>query len=261
MSLLPSVSLWRREVVRFFRQPSRIASAIATPVLLWLLVGTGLSHSFHLPGSASAESASYLRFFYPGTVLLVVLFAAIFATISVIEDRHEGFLQGVLVAPVGRSSLVIGKLLGGSTIAWVQGAVLLALAPFAGIHLTWLGTLEAAGVLALVSLAMTALGFGFAWKVDSTQGYHGVMNLVMFPLWLLSGALFPAAGAPRWLAWVMRLNPLTYGLAALRHALFFPFGAREAPGSPSFSLALAITAGACLVLTAADLWLVQGSAA
>ncbi len=258
MSPLPALSLWRRELVRFVRQPSRIASAIATPVLLWLLVGTGLSHSFHLPGTATS---SYLRFFYPGMILLVVLFAAIFATISVIEDRHEGFLQGVLVAPVGRSSLVLGKLLGGSTIAWLQGVVLLALAPFAGIRLSWVGTLEAAGVLALIALAMTALGFGFAWKVDSTQGYHGVMNLVMFPLWLLSGALFPAAGAPRWLAWVMKLNPLTYGLAALRHALFSPLAAGRAAGSPSFSLALAVTAAVCVALAGADLWLVQGAAA
>lgn len=257
MSVLPAISLWRREVVRFFRQPSRIASAIATPVLLWLLVGTGLSHSFHLPGTASA---SYLRFFYPGTILLVVLFAAIFATISVIEDRHEGFLQGVLVAPVGRSSLVIGKLAGGGTIAWLQGVVLLALAPFAGIHLNWLGTIEAAGILALIALAMTGLGFGFAWKVDSTQGYHGVMNLVMFPLWLLSGALFPAAGAPGWLAWVMRLNPLTYGLAALRHALFSPLSGRQAPGSPSYCVAILVTAVVCLALTAGDLWLVRGTA-
>lgn len=257
MSFLAATSLWRREVIRFLRQPSRIASAIATPVLLWLLVGTGLSHSFHLPGTASA---SYLKFFYPGTILLVVLFAAIFATISVIEDRHEGFLQGVLVAPVGRSSLVIGKLLGGSTIAWLQGVVLLALAPFAGIHLTWTGTIESAGVLALIAIAMTALGFGFAWKVDSTQGYHGVMNLIMFPLWLLSGALFPAAGAPRWLAWIMRLNPLTYGLAALRQALFSSSLARGSLGFPSFPLAVTVTAVACLALAAGDLWLVQGRA-
>ena len=253
MTGLAAFTLWRRELTRFFRQPSRIAGAAGTPLLFWLLLGSGLSGSFRLPGGP--PGVDYLEYFYPGTVVLVLLFAAIFSNISVIEDRNQGFLQGVLVAPVSRSTLVAGKVLGGATLAWLQGVVFLALAPASGIHLTLLSTLGAAGVLAVLALGLTALGFAFAWKLDSVQGFHGVMNVVLFPMWLLSGALFPLGGAPRLLALLMRLNPLTYGDAALRWALYglaASLGA-GAPG-PGLSLSLTVILGlaafaACLLVT------------
>ncbi len=185
--ILPVYTLWRRELTRFFRQPSRIAGAVATPLLFWLLMGSGLSGSFRLPGGQAGQS--YFGFFFPGTIVLVLLFAAIFSNISVIEDRHEGFLQGVLVAPVSRTSLVMGKVLGGATLAWLQGVVFLVLAPVSGIHLTVASTLAAAGVLALLAVTLTALGFFFAWKLDSVQGFHAIMNVVLLPMWLLSGGL------------------------------------------------------------------------
>lgn len=229
-------TLWRRELTRFFRQPSRIAGAVATPLIFWLLIGSGLSGSFRLPGGP--EHVDYLEYFFPGTIVLVLLFAAIFSNISVIEDRHEGFLQGVLVAPVGRASLVAGKILGGATLAWLQGIVFLALAPAAGIRLTVPSVLAAAGVLALLAVALSALGFAFAWKLDSVQGFHAIMNIVLMPMWMLSGAFFPASGAPGWLATLMRLNPLTYGIAALRHTFY---GAALGEGMPGWPLSLAVT--------------------
>ncbi len=229
-------TLWRRELTRFFRQPSRIAGAVATPLIFWLLIGSGLSGSFRLPGGP--EHVDYLEYFFPGTIVLVLLFAAIFSNISVIEDRHEGFLQGVLVAPVGRASLVAGKILGGSTLAWLQGTVFLALAPAAGIRLTVPSVLAAVGVLALLAVALSALGFAFAWKLDSVQGFHAIMNVVLMPMWLLSGAFFPVSGAPGWLAALMRLNPLTYGIAALRHAFY---GAALGEGMPGPALSLIVT--------------------
>lgn len=234
--MLAMYTLWRRELTRFFRQPSRIAGAVATPLIFWLLIGSGLSGSFRLPGGP--EHVDYLEYFFPGTIVLVLLFAAIFSNISVIEDRHEGFLQGVLVAPVGRATLVAGKILGGSTLAWLQGIVFLALAPTAGIRLTVSSLLAAAGVLALLAVALSALGFAFAWKLDSVQGFHAIMNIVLMPMWMLSGAFFPASGAPGWLAALMRLNPLTYGIAALRHALY---GAALGEGMPGPALSLAVT--------------------
>src|SRR5437764_6142133 len=212
--ILPVFTLWRRELTRFFRQPSRIAGAVATPLLFWLLMGSGLSGSFRLPGGPAG--LNYLQFFFPGTIALVLLFAAIFSTISVIEDRHEGFLQGVLVAPVSRGAIVAGKVLGGATLVWLQGVVFLFLAPLAGIPLSLPALFQAAGVLALLAISLTAIGFGFAWKVDSVQGFHAVMNVVLLPMWLLSGSFFPLAGAPLWLGLLMRINPLTYGIAALR---------------------------------------------
>jgi ABC-2 type transport system permease protein len=215
---LAVLTLWRRELVRFFRQPSRIAGAAGSPLLFWILIGSGLSGSFRLPGGPA--NVSYLEYFFPGTMVLVLLFAAIFSTISVIEDRNQGFLQGVLVAPVSRAAIAGGKVLGGATIAWLQSLVFLALAPLSGIHLTLASALTAAGVLAVLGIALTAVGFAFAWRVDSVQGFHAVMNLLLVPMWLLSGAFFPPSGAPPWLAALMRANPLTYGVAALRWALY-----------------------------------------
>lgn len=216
MRCMAAATLWQRELVRFVRQRSRLFSAIATPLLFWVLLGSGLGSSFRLPG---AEGVGYGEYFFPGTAVLLVLFASIFSSISLIEDRQTGFLQGVLVAPVGPSALVLGKVLGGATIAWLQGTLYLMLAPLAGIPLTWAVAAGASGVLLALSIALTALGFGFAWRVDSTQGFHAVMNLVLMPMWLLSGAFFPVTGAPAWLEAIMRLNPLTYGMAALRRVL------------------------------------------
>jgi ABC-2 type transport system permease protein len=256
MSGLAAATLWQRELVRFFRQPSRVAGAIGTPLVFWLFMGSGLSGSFREPGTAGV---SYLQFFFPGTIVLVLLFAAIFSTISVIEDRHEGFLQGVLVAPVGRGAIVAGKVLGGATLAWLQGAVFLLLAPLAGLHLTVASGLAAAGILALLAVSLTAIGFGFAWKVDSVQGFHAVMNVVLLPMWLLSGAFFPLAGAPWWLGLLMRVNPLTYGVSAL-HDLLVVRGAAApaAPGIVSPGVAVAITVALALVAYAADLAVTRG---
>jgi len=256
MNGLATATLWQRELVRFFRQPSRVAGALGTPLIFWLFMGSGLSGSFRLQGSAGV---SYLQFFFPGTIVLVLLFAAIFSTISVIEDRHEGFLQGVLVAPVGRGAIVAGKVLGGATLAWLQGAVFLVLAPLAGLHLTLASGLAAAGVLALLSIALTAIGFAFAWKLDSVQGFHGVMNVVLLPMWLLSGAFFPLAGAPLWLSLLMRVNPLTYGVAALNDLLLQPAAAaRAASGLPSPGVAVLVTLGLALVVYAVDLAVTRG---
>lgn len=256
MSPLAVWSLARREVVRFFRQPSRVAGAVGTPLLFWALLGTGLSSSFRLPGGSGG--LGYKEYFFPGTIFLVVLFASIFSTISVIEDRNQGFLQGVLAAPIGRGAIACGKVLGGAALAWMQGIAFLLLAPFAGIHLSLASALGAAGVLAMVAVALTAIGFAFAWRLDSVQGFHAVMNLLLFPMWLLSGAFFPLSGAPWWLAGLMRVNPLTYGLAAMRALLY---GARpEAVGSgmPGLALSVGVIAGIGLLALGADVAVMRG---
>jgi ABC-2 type transport system permease protein len=255
VTLLPAYTLWKREIVRFFRQPSRVAGAAGSPLIFWLLIGSGLSGSFRLPGGPA--DLDYLEYFFPGTIVLVLLFAAIFSTISIIEDRHEGFLQGVLVAPVSRLSIVAGKVFGGATLAWLQGIVFLALAPLAGIRLTVGSALAAAGVLAVLAVSMTAIGFAFAWVLDSVQGFHAVMNLVLIPMWLLSGAFFPLSGAPGWLSALMRLDPLTYGVAALRWVLY----GREAQlgsGVPGPALSIALMAALGLAALGVDLLVTRG---
>jgi len=208
-------ALLERELVRFFRQPNRIVGAIGQPVIFWVLLGAAFRGSFRAPG----VEETYGQFFLPGVAVMIVLFTAIFSTISVIEDRREGFLQGVLVAPVGRLSLVLGKLLGGSVLAVLQATLFLLLAPTVGIPLSGTALLGAMGVLGLVAFALTGLGFSIAWRMDSTQGFHAIMSVFLLPLWLLSGSVFPESGAHPALATVLRLNPLSYGVAALRHAL------------------------------------------
>jgi ABC-2 type transport system permease protein len=179
---------------------------------------------------------------------MIVLFTAIFSMMSLIQDRNEGFLLSVLAAPVSRSSIVLGKVLGGATLAAVQGIIFLVFGPLVGVQITP----EAIGlsilVIAMISFELTALGFAIAWPMDSTQAFHAVVNMLLIPLWLLSGALFPLSGAAGWMRFCMMLNPLTYGVEALRASLF--------PGAATlFTLPvnLAVTAGFC-VLTFAAAW-------
>jgi ABC-2 type transport system permease protein len=226
--LLPVYALWRREVVRFLRQRSRISGAFAQPLVFWLLLGGGLNASFRPAGAGS----NYVEYFYPGTIALVLLFTAIFSTISTVEDRRAGFLQGVLVAPVPRWGVVLGQALGGTSLAVVQGLLFLMLAPWVGIPLSVTAIVAALGVMLVVALALTSLGLIIAWRMESTQGFHAIMNLVLLPIWFLSGAFFPASGAPAPLSWLMRLDPLTYGMAALRRCLYLgrPDAVGNVPG-------------------------------
>jgi ABC-2 type transport system permease protein len=212
--LLATLALWRRDVVRFYRQRSRVVGALGTPVVFWLLLGSGLGSSF-----TGAAEGGYLEYFYPGTLALILLFTAIFSTISVIEDRHEGFLQGVLVAPVPRAAIALGKILGGTTLALMQAAVFLLLAPLADTTIALSSLPMMIVVLGMLAFALTGLGFALAWMLDSTQGYHAVMNMFLIPMWLLSGAVFPPTGAADWIRWVMLVNPMTYGVSAIRAVL------------------------------------------
>lgn len=216
---LPVFTLWRREIIRFMRQRSRVIGAFAQPLAFWLLLGGGFSASFRPPGAP--EGSGYLEYFYPGIILLALLFTAIFATIAVIEDRKMGFLQGVLVSPVSRMSVVLGQALGSTTLAVLQGVLLLLLAPLVGIQLSFAAALSAVGVMFLIALALSSLGLTIAWRMESVQGFHAIMNLILMPIWFLSGAFFPAVGLPGWFAGIMQLNPLTYGMAALRRCLYF----------------------------------------
>jgi len=217
-ALLPVYTLWRREIVRFLRQRSRVSGALAQPLVFWLLLGGGLNASFQPAGTPSGTS--YVQYFYPGTIALILLFTAIFATISTVEDRQAGFLQGVLVAPVPRWSITLGQALGGTTLAVGQAFLFLLLAPLVGIPLSFASVLATVGVMLLIALSLTSLGLLIAWRMESTQGFHAIMNLILIPIWLLSGAFFPAHGAPAPLALLMHLNPLTYGMAALRRCLY-----------------------------------------
>ncbi|MGA3106869.1 MAG: ABC transporter permease [Terriglobales bacterium] len=215
--LLPAFTLWWREIVRFYRQRARVVGVIASPLLFWIVIGSGFGSSFR---SGQGEGQHYLNYFYPGTLVMIVLFTAIFTMMSVIEDRNEGFLLSVMVAPVPRAAIVLGKVLGGTTLATAQGLIFLIFAPFVGVHFTLTSFPLIVLTVFLVSFSLTALGFAIAWPLDSTQAFHAIINLFLIPLWLLSGALFPLSGASIWMRAIMYANPLTYGVEALRTLMY-----------------------------------------
>ena len=232
----PVLALWRREIVKFLRDRSRLLGALAQPLGFWLLLGLGFQGSFQLP--VPGAEVPYMEFLFPGIVTLILLFTAIFSTISVVEERKSGFLQAALVAPVPRSTIVLGNVLGGTTLALAQAALFVALAPAVGLHPTLPGLLLVLAGALPMALAFTALGFTLAWRLETTRGFHAVMNLFLLPLWFLSGAFFPAAGAPAPLAAVMRVNPAFYGVEAIRHGLYLPHPAPGASVAPAPALAV-----------------------
>ncbi|MGH7931896.1 MAG: ABC transporter permease [Candidatus Binataceae bacterium] len=215
---LQAGTLWLREITRFCRQRSRVIGSFLQPLVFWLLLGAGLKASFRPAGMPAGMN--YFEYLYPGFIVLVLLFTAIFATISTVEDRREGFLQSVLVAPISRPTIVMGQALGATTLAWVPSCIFLVLAPLAGIGLTASAVILAAVMMAIIAFSLTCIGLVIAWKIESTQGFHAIMNLILIPIWLLSGAFWPVSGTPAVLQWLMRFNPLTYGMAALRESLY-----------------------------------------
>lgn len=213
-----ALALTRREVVRVVRQPTRIAAAVATAVLLWVLAGSGMGASFVRAGGLGAEGG-YGAYLLPGMMLMVILFSSIFSAMSLIEDRHEGFLQAVLVSPAPRGALVIAKVGGGAAVALVQAGLLLPAGLIAGVEMSAMGVVGVLVAGACASAAIVALGLVLAWKVDSTAGFHGVMNLVLMPMWLLSGALFPVEGAAAWMGGIVRANPAHWMHRAMEGSL------------------------------------------
>jgi ABC-2 type transport system permease protein len=206
-----------RDVVRFFRQRFRVIGALAQPIVFWFVLGSGFGGSFRLRG---AEGLGYMQFFFPGVVAMVLLFSTIFATITVIEDRREGFLQCVLAGPGSRLAVVVGKSAGSTLIALLQACLFLLLAPLAKVQLSAVDWPLLAVVMILSALAMTGVGFAMAWWINSTTGYHAVMSVLLIPAWVLSGAMFPIGSAGPALGAVMRVNPMRFVVDGIRRALF-----------------------------------------
>jgi ABC-2 type transport system permease protein len=227
---LPAATLWQRELVRFWRQKSRVLGVVASPLVFWLLMGYG---------------SGDLGRFFAGALVLTVMFSAVFSTISIIEDRREGFLLSMLVSPAPRTSMVLGKILGAATLAWIQGLIFLLFAPLAGVRLGW--NLPAlAGAIFLVSFALTGIGFVIAWQMESTSGFHAIMNLLLVPMWMVSGSLFPMSTAHGWIRAIMWAHPLTYSIGLLNGLL--ELGDR----SPGLETSLVVTVGFGLALLAAS---------
>lgn len=248
----PALALWRREIVRFLRQRNRIIGALAAPVVFWVLIGSGAGPGVRLPGMP--EDMTFLAYFFPGTAMLILLFTAIFSTISIIEDRREGFLQGVLVAPVAPEAIVLGKLLGGTTLAAGQAMLFCLAAPLAGLPFDAGVMIRLVPALIVVAFGLVGLGFLIAWPLDSTQGFHAIMNVFLVPLWLLSGALFPAA-ADSWMRFAVQVNPVAYGTAAIRRAFYGDGAALDLVPSYGTAMGASLAFAAAMLLFAG--WMVR----
>jgi len=223
------MTLWQRELVRFWRQKSRVLGVVASPLVFWLLIGYG---------------SNDLARFYAGALVLTVMFSAIFSTISIIEDRREGFLLSMLVSPAPRTSMVLGKIAGAATLAWIQGLIFLCFAPLAGVRVALVELIPIAATVFLISFTLTGLGFVIAWRMDSTSGFHAIMNLLLVPMWMVSGSLFPMATAHGFVKWIMWVNPLTYSISLLNFTLRLP---NASPG-PVESLTVTAAFGLVLLL-------------
>jgi ABC-2 type transport system permease protein len=207
--------VWERELIRFVRTRTRILSSFAQPILFLFVLGYGMSTLVGTTGGFD-----FKKFVFPGIVAMTVVTTAIFSAISIVWDREFGFLREMLVAPVSRGELVIGKTLGGASVATVQGTIMLALAPLIGVHLTVLLVVEVIGLELLMAVALTTFGVFVASRIQRMEGFQVVMQLLLFPMLFLSGALFPLKGLPSWLAFITRINPLTYAVDPLRHVVF-----------------------------------------
>ncbi len=208
--------LWKRDLVRFFRQRSRVIGAFVQPLIFWAIMGSGFSSSFRIRG---AEGVDYKQYFFPGILLMVILFTSIFSTMSIIEDRREGFMQAVLAAPSSRVAVVLGKVLGGATLALIQAGAVLALAPLGGFRFAEVSWPLLTAHLVLASIGLCAVGFAIAWWINSTQGYHAIMSVLLLPAWIVSGAMFPVNDGPAWMRVIATVNPLSYAASGVRRAL------------------------------------------
>lgn len=216
--------VWYRDLLRFWRDRARIVGSLAQPLLFLVVFGAGLGSSIggaFAPGGGSgpgsgAATIGYTEFVYPGVLGMAVLFSAVFGAMSIVWDREFGFLKEILVAPVDRAAVAVGKTLGGATQAMIQGLLLLVLAPFVGVELSPATVLALAGTLFVLAFALSAMGVAIASRMTTMQGFQIVMNFLLMPMFFLSGSLFPLRGVPDWMAVLSRIDPVTYGMDPLR---------------------------------------------
>lgn len=205
-------TIWIRELTKFYRERIQFASAMATPILWLIVFGGGMGINLR----TGVISSEYRAFIFPGIVGMTLLFTSMRSGISVIWDREFGFLKEILVAPISRTSIVIGKAMGGATNALIQGTMVLLLSFFVGVHIKPLDFVLILPIMLLISLGFDGVGLFLASIMDSFEGFQTIMSFIIMPTFFLSGALFPLTNAPGWLKTLSLLNPLTYGVDAIR---------------------------------------------
>ncbi|MFQ6057872.1 MAG: ABC transporter permease [Anaerolineae bacterium] len=230
--------IWYREILRYWRDKSRIVSSFAFPFIFLFVFGSGLSPAMggltaglaraNLPGGASGGEIDFVKFIFPGIIGMNVLMTSIMSGVSVVWDREFGFLKEVLVAPISRAAVVLGKTLGGSTVAVIQGLLMLVFAPFIGVTITVGMVAQLVPLMFLAAFAMTSLGVLIAARMRSMEGFQMIIQFVTFPMIFMSGALFPMRDLPAWMNLLVKINPVTYAIDPLRQVVFRSQGLSEA---------------------------------
>ncbi|HLA44823.1 MAG TPA: ABC transporter permease [Aggregatilineales bacterium] len=207
--------IWKRDIKKFWRERSRLLAGVARPILWLLILGSSLKPA--ISSSSLNGGMDYQQYIFPGVIGLTLIFSSLQSAISIIWDREFGFLKEVLAAPVPRLSIVLGKALGGASQATMQGAITLLFAPIIGLWLKPLQIVELLLMMVVVSFALTSMGIVIASKMSSFEGFGTISNFVVMPMYFLSGAIYPASAVPAWLKPLIVINPLSYGVDALRH--------------------------------------------
>jgi ABC-2 type transport system permease protein len=221
--------IWYRDILRYWRDRWRLVASLSQPLLFLVVFGSGLSSA--LGGGTlfgAGRGLSYIQFMYPGIIGMSILFTAIFGAMSIVWDREFGFLKEVMVAPIDRWAIAIGKALGGTTQAMIQGLILLVLAPFIGVKLSVLTVVELVPLAAVLAFGLSSFGVMLASMMKSLQGFQVVMNFLMMPMFFLSGALFPLSGLPGWMNVLTRIDPASYGIDPLRRVVLSSSGVPSA---------------------------------
>jgi ABC-2 type transport system permease protein len=203
--------VWLRDTLRYFREKSQLIGSLTRPILWLFILGMGLRGTAQPVGNFN-----YTQFIFPGIVAMTIIFTSIQSAITIIWDREFGFLKEILVAPVPRTSIAIGKGLAGTTLSLIQGGIILLLSPLVNVHFPLVNVLPILLVMILLSFALTGIGIIIAARMTSFQGFGTIMNFVIMPMWFLSGALFPPTNLPWWLKVLVRINPLSYGVDMMR---------------------------------------------
>jgi len=240
-------SIWLRDLTRYRRDRFRLVSSVAQPALYLFVFGTGLSRGLAIRGGSGSSLGpvdNYVVFIYPGILGMSLLFTSIFSAMSIIWDREFGFLKEVMVAPISRTSVAIGKAMGGSTVAVIQGLIILLFAPFIGVSLSIQTLVIIIPLMFLISFSLTSFGIVIAARMESMEGFQMVMNFLVMPLFLLSGAMFPIERLPEWLKALTVLDPLTYGVDALRGLML---GMEVSANPISLNIAVIIAFGAAMI--------------
>ena len=210
-------TVWLRDIKRYYRDKPRIIGSFAQPILFLFVLGTGIANSFSVFGGGGGED--FLNFMFPGIIGMTVLFTSFFSAMSIVWDREFGFLREILVAPISRTSIVIGKLLGGSTIAIFQGSIILLFSPLLKVPITFIMVLKVLGVMFLLAMTISTMGIILASVIKSMQAFQVITNFLLMPMFFLSGALFPLNNTIMWMNIVSKINPLSYGIDAMRFVM------------------------------------------